>query len=616
LDDVEAAVRSVRRSAGTALGSGGASAVLGAGAIVLWIVTVRDAVVAHMGQIGLVSVLGRTYFVGLALAAVAFAIELLRERIHEGRLLALTIVLVLYLFGTACAIEPVASLTSSWVHAGYVQYVFAHGKPLENYNAEFSWPGSFSLGAVVISFMGQSNALDLLRWFPLVIELLYLAPLVAIARASGVSRRTQWLGIALFYATNWIYQDYFSPQAINFLFFLAVIAVVLTGWAPVQRAQADHVDRLRDRLGSWRSVASFERLRGADAATSWTANQVLGVFVVLSLLFLASAASHQLTPYAIFLALIACLASRRLGRPELIGVVFCLAVGWLSLGASNFWFGHLSLIFGSIGQLGSSIGSNVSNRVTGSASHRLIVDVRILITAALFGLAALGAARRAATSRTLELLVAAPFVLFAVQNYGGEGLLRVALLSGPFAALLAASAILPEREGPIRPILADVRLGRHPRALLGIAVGVVLFSFAVTTTVVRGGNDAYESFSTGELAAVNYVYAHIPAGKKLAIVAPYLPLGQRDVGAIKIYTATGNATTFVQLGKIRHRLIKVRASYVILNDAQKEWGLIVAGYKPGWQNALERALIRNDGYRVAFKSRDLTATVLFLAKGK
>jgi hypothetical protein len=612
LVDLAAAVRSVRRSSSSALGTTGTTAALGAAAVVLWLIAVRHAVYVHLGSLGLVSVLGRAYFVGLALAVIAFAIELLRERLHEGRLITLTVVLAVYLFGTACAIEPIASLTSSWVHAGYVQYVFAHGHPLENYNAEFSWPGGFSLGALVVSFMGQSNAIDLLRWFPLVIEVMYLAPLLAIARASGVNRRAQWLGVALFYATNWIYQDYFSPQALNFLFFLVVIAVVLAGWRPATSAVEPQLVRLRDRLGAWRGAITLERVRGEAAETDWTVSQVFGTLAVLGLVFLAVAMSHQLTPYAIFLSLIACLVSRRLGRPELIAFLFCLAVGWLSLGASNFWFGHLGLVFGSLFQLANSFGTNVSQRVTGSASHRLIVDVRILITAALFGLAALGAARRGATSRTLELLACAPFVLFAVQNYGGEGLLRVALFSGPFAALLAASAILPHREGPIRPILPDLRLRRHPRAILATAAGIVLFSFAVTTTVVRGGNDAYESFTTGELAAVNYVYAHIPAKKTIGVVAPYLPVGQRGVGSIKFYVAIVGGSSARSLKVVSAKLIGARATYVVLNDAQNQWGQIIAGYPRGWQAALQQGLVKS-GYRVV--ARWPTSTVLHLAKG-
>ena len=51
--------------------------------------------------------------------------------------------------------------------------------------------------------------------------------------------------------------------------------------------------------------------------------------------------------------------ARRLGRPELVLIAVLLAVGWLSLGASNYWIGHLSDIFGSVGHVSNTFGSNV-----------------------------------------------------------------------------------------------------------------------------------------------------------------------------------------------------------------------------------------------------------------
>ena len=151
-----------------------------------------------------------------------------------------------------------------------------------------------------------------------------------------------------------------------------------------------------------------------------------------------------------------------------LAIAFLLAVGWLSLGASNYWLGHLSQIFGGIFQFGSTATANVSSRVVGSASHRLIVDVRILLTLGLFFLAGIGALRRAASSRTLELLTVVPFFVLAGQSYGGEGLLRVAFLVGPFASLLAAAAILPSRIGldPAVRALAAPRAAR-PHAAHG-----------------------------------------------------------------------------------------------------------------------------------------------------
>jgi len=598
----------------TTVGRLGALAPISCGfvAVVLWAVTVRGADSAAMGKLGLVTILGPAYFAGLVFVCGGFAVELLRPHPREGWLLGLVGVLILYLFGTASAVEPIAALTSSWAHAGFVRYVFVHGHPRNNFAAEFSWPGVFSLFALIASFMGKSNVLLLLRWFPFGVELAYLPAVIAIARASGVSRRAGWLGVALFYATDWIYQDYFSPQAINFLFYLVTIAVVLTCWRPLTSAVATHVrPALRERATATRLALRLRRLRGDEATSDWTEATVIGAFVVLCLVFVGSAMSHQLTPYAIVLALLACLLTRRLGRPELAVIAFLLAVGWLSLGASNYWLGHLSQIFGGIFQFGSTSAANVTHRVTGSASHRLIVDARILLTAGLFGLAAVGAARRATESRTLELLAIAPFFVLAAQSYGGEGLLRVALLSGPFAALLAASAIMPSRTGSVRPFLRTIRLGRHGRVLLAVAAGVVLLGSSAVTSVVRGGNDYYETFRPSELQAVNYTYHRATKGETIGVVAPYLPIGQSKVGEVKVYGVAANGTIPTQR-KIQNSLLSLRPTFIVLGPAQQHWGEVLVGFKADWQSRLEKVLVKR-GYKVLHRFG--AATVLHLPFG-
>jgi hypothetical protein len=593
-----------------------AAIVLGVAALGIWLVTVERSNFAHIGQLGLVSILGPTYFLGLAVAVAALCLALVQPTLREWRVAGLVGVLVVYVFGTACAVEPTASLATSWIHAGFVQYILQHGHPLNNYDAEFSWPGAFSFGALLVSFMGQANALDLLRWFPLAIELAYLAPLLAIARRSGVNRRAGWLGVAIFYGTNWIYQDYFSPQALNLLFFLTIVAVVLWVWKPTPLAAPPPRGTVARALASRRSL-SFARIRGKEARSDLPPRTILGILAVITLVMIASAVSHQLTPYAIFLALAACLLTRRLARPELVAIMLLLAVGWLSLGASNYWLGHLSDIFGSFGQLFGTFGQNVSSRVTGSASHRMVVDVRILLTAALFGGAALGAMRRATDSRTLEVLAISQFALLGAQNYGGEGLLRVALLTGPFASLLAASAILPTRVGALPPIIDDELRWRHRRVRIpwpsgrvtvGVCATVVLFGFATVTTVVRGGNDAYESFSTGEVDAANYIYAHAVPLDLIGIVSPYAPLGQRDVGSVGIYVVSETAN-IPRLSVVGANLVHHRPTFVDLGAAQEAWGVILAGYPPGWETTVEHYLLAH-GYKVA--ARWSTATVLRL----
>jgi hypothetical protein len=578
---------------------------LGAAGLALWGVAVATADFSRMGAFGLVTILGWPYFAGLALVVVALALELLRVPFRPPVVFVLMIGLVVVLFGTAPAVEPTARLTDSWLHAGFVQYVSQHGQVLENFDARFSWPGSFSLGALLVAFTGQADAVGFLRWSPLVFELLYLPPLVVIARNSGAGRRAGWLGIALFYATNWIDQDYFSPQALNYLFYLVVVAAVLACWKPVEGMAATRVGvHARARLRAALGALSRHRLAGHDAESAWSPGRILALLGLLSLVLLASSMSHQLTPYAMILALVACLLARRLGRPELVAVAALLAVGWLSLGASNYWIGHLSDIFGSIGNAGSTFGSNVANRVTGSPSHLWVVRLRILSTVLLFGLAGIGALRRSADSRSLELLATAPFLLLAVQNYGGEGLLRAVLFGLPFAALLAASAILPRHRGAIAPWAPRLRLGHHGVTLLGVSVVVVVLALASLTTVVRGGNDAYEAYSAGELAAVNFAYDHVQPGQTIGALSSYLPIGQRDVGTVDAFVASDQGET-PTVQSLTRQVQRARPEYVVLSRAQAAWGELVEGFPQGWQQTVEKELLQS-GYQVAARFPDAT----------
>ena len=581
----------------------------GVGGVVLWLIAVATSDYSRMNGYGLVSVLGWPYFVGLLLVVLGFGIELSRPTLRHRHLLLLIVLLVVYIYGTACAIEPVSALTDSWIHAGFIQYILVNGHPLNGYDARFSWPGAFSMAAILTRLVGEPNAYSFLRWFPLLIELAYLAPLLVIGRFSGVGRRAAWLGIAFYLTCNWIYQDYFSPQALAFFFFLVIIATVMACWQPMNIAvRSAKPTWILDRLRRTKFAFTRDRLAGRHATSAWTPNQTLGLVAVFTLIFTAGVMSHQLTPPAIILALGALLMTRRLGRPELVFLILILTFGWLSLGASNYWVGHLSVIFGSLGQFGSKLSSNVTSRVTGRPTHLIVVELRILITAAVFFVAGIGTLRRSTDSRSLEALVAVPFVLFAAQSYGGEGLIRVVLFGLPFTALLAASAFLPRATGEIRSIVPQIPSGRASRVVtrvVPVAITVAVLACALVTTVVRGGNDAYESFSTGELAAVNYVYDHIKPGQLIGVANYYLPIGQKDVGSVGEYVAPDEPES--HLTRISTHLLNAAPAYIILSQSQEAYGQEVVGDNPGWLSQVQRGLVGH-GYVVAARWR--TATVL------
>lgn len=655
--------------------------------LVMWLLTVHDADFSKMGQLGLVSILGWTYFVGLILVAMGFANELLCTPLRKSWLLVFVLLLALYIFGTGSAVEPIASLPDSYRHAGLLEFIFQNGYALPHYVADFSWPGAFSLGSVFVGFAGQTSALGFTRWFPFFIELLYLAPLIVIARSIGVGRRAAWFGIALFYTTDWIEQDYFSPQALGYFYLLVIMAAVFATWqakpSPLfaglrknlhlrlaRSRRALQLSRLKQRdadtspgneptsisvfdswrprlvsafnswrpklvsaFNSWRPklvsvfdswrpkpnppifgtqvviqrryvhgrIASlFARLEGRDTTKSLNTVQTLGVLGLLALIMFALAMSHELTPYALILMLAGCLISRRLGRPELLAVAVLLALGWLSLGASDYWLGHLSDIFGGFGQIGSTLTDNVANRIAGSSVHQLAVNIRIYIILGIYLLAGVGVLRRATDSRVLEVVAVAPFFLLVVSSYVGEGLLRVVLYALPFTSLLAASAILPQRSGLIRPWMPDFRIfryGRFGHTVIWTLVFSIVLASSLATTVARGGNDDYESFTTGELDAVNYVYDHVTPGATVGTISPYLPFNQRSVGSVywvSLYTS-GSPT----IKEITPGLLQIHAQYVVLSQSQENWGEIVAGFPKGWESKVFLSLAEHGFHVVA-----------------
>jgi hypothetical protein len=603
----------------------------------LWALAVSQASVLQMGANGLVTILRWPYFVGLTIVCGAFVAEVFRAKSADARLVVLVLALVTILFGSASIIEPVASITESWLHVGFISYIFHHGHILHGYDARFSWPGDFVLGAILSAFVGHANALAFARWFPVFIEALYLAPVIAIGSYSGVSRRAKWLGVSFFYATDWIYQDYFSPQAMDYFLYLVVIAAVMAMWSPGRRSYVKGQSLVATKIAQVRNALTWRRITGEQTVTNFSPTTLFSLMTLLAVIMLAVAMSHQLTPYALILALAACLATSRLGRPELVAVAVLLCVGWLSLGASDFWIGHLSTIFGGLGQVGNSIGTNVVSRVVGSPSHRFIVSARIEFTAVVFVIAGVGALRRATNSRALEFLAGAPFVIIFLQGYGGEGLLRVVLFGLPFTSLLAASALLPSRSGEVRPWippsgwlkLRSLKGGRLKltwpkfRWLKGgrlrlswlklrwlklgslkpvaaaryAAVGALLLTMCVLTTMVRGGNDAYESYSLGELNAVNYVYAHVKTDQTVGVVVEYLPIGQEDVGNIYLVAVAG--TNVPTLPEISSTMLYIRPDYIILSQSQEAWGEIVGGYPPGWESQLAKTILKEDYRQVA-----------------
>ncbi len=232
----------------------------------------------------------------------------------------------------------------------------------------------------------------------------------------------------------------------------------------------------------------------------------------------AEVASHQLTPFAILLAILALMVVDRCSARGLATITAVLLATWLSFMTVDYLSGHIDQLTGSLGQLGGTVNESVGNRVAGSSGHLAVVYVRIGITAILLALALAGFVRRLRAgerSRSLAALALAPVLLAALQAYGGEIAMRVYLFALPFTAFFAAAALLPS-------------YGRRLAwARTGALVAVCLL-FVAGFGYARYGNERINLFSRAEVRAVEHMYDIAPRGALLVAGSTYLPWKAHD----------------------------------------------------------------------------------------
>ncbi|WP_406068736.1 hypothetical protein [Micromonospora sp. NBC_01638] len=97
-----------------------------------------------------------------------------------------------------------------------------------------------------------------------------------------------------------------------------------------------------------------------------------------------------------------------------------------------------------------------------------------------------------------------------MQSYGGEIFLRVYAFALPFMAILLAAVLVPV--WPARR-----------RALAALTAGVLSTVLIGAFFVARYGNDAFEQVRPADHRAVEWLYAHAPAGVSFVSVTSNVP---------------------------------------------------------------------------------------------
>jgi hypothetical protein len=572
-----------------------------AAGLLLFLLPLHGVRLGAISGLGLVSVLPVASLAGLALLVAAFAAMLARRRPAAAVLVAMLVAVVFCLDGVTALVEPLPRFPTTYQIAGFVNYVRQTGHVEPGLAAYFSWPGFFALIAFVTGAAGVHSLLPLMTWWPVVIDLLLLAPFLLLTRALRLSWRARWLAALLFCLGNWVGQDYFSPQSFNFLLYLVLISVVLMWFGGHPKAGRRQGGRRTP--GELPSGSAGARQRGV-------------LLLLMILIFAVSVLSHQLTPFLMIVAVGGLVLARRCsarGLPVLFAVILA---GWISYGTVAYWSGHESSIFGNVGQLFGTVQSSVNDRVTGTPVHQLADQSRIVLAGLLAVLALLGLARRwrgGISDRALLVLFAAPLVLAGLQNYGGEIALRVYMFALPAIAVLAACLFFPGTAGRRAGAgEASQFPGRLAAVVSLAAAGTVAVAVALLFVVARYGNEAFERTPPSEYAAMNYIYDHDQHGTAVLWVSepsgvnatPQMPWEFSDIGRVRFVSGQAPrdpAGVAPVVGTLRGL---GRGAFLITTRTEAAFTEQTAGYRPGWDASFRSALSASPGLRLVYSGPD------------
>ncbi len=486
------------------------------GFFLLWLFSLGSINIGQINDLGLVSVMPPAMIVALLLMTVSFCITLQRNSKYRVPLLLFHMALIIFmLYGVTMLIEQMPRFDIVYRHAGYTEFIQRTGTSNPNLDAYFSWPIFFSLAAFLNTSAGFSSILSYADWAPVAFAIFYFGPLYTIFASFTKDKRIIWLSLWFFYLTNWIWQDYFSPQGFNFFLYLVMIAILVKWFKmPVDMPARPLPPSLR-RI---RFVTPFyDWLTAADPQQT-PASPGLRVLLLVSflLIFAFDVSSHQLTPFFAILSVGALVVCHRVRLWWLLIVMIVMVAFWLLVAAHTFLVGHMSMVFSGLNLL-SSFSNNVSSRVAGNPDHTFVAKLRVYMSIVIWGLAFLGVLIRILNKKkdaSLVLLAVMPFPLFIVQPYGGEMLLRSYMFSLPamvffVASLFYSSPIAALRSVPIMRRLSLSFLQRPAWQYMALlAVNLILISGFLFT---RYGNERDDYITYNEFNGVNYLYSVAPA---------------------------------------------------------------------------------------------------------
>ncbi|MBE1562732.1 hypothetical protein [Nonomuraea africana] len=579
---------------------------------------------ADIGGLGLISAMPLSAFFAIVIMIVSFFVTVTQSTDRKFLLLFQIAAITFALHGAGAIVADEPRFPTAYVHAGFVDFISRTGETSPQLDARMAWPGFFALFAFVGKAAGITDFTTILNWTPLLSNLLYLLPFVLILRQVVATTRARWFAALLFILVQWIQQDYFSPQGFTFALYLAFVAILLRWFGEVEprtkpMPPKGPVRRLLARLDAM--------LPGELANTGTFRADKLLMLLMLVALFFAATASHQITPFMMLGTLTAFLIVKRTSLTWALPFFFGLVLlAWISYQTVGFWQGNMESIFGGIGRLLENFTRGTGDRIDGSDPvHALVLQTRLGICATVLLLAAVGLfrrLRRGVFDRAALVLLCVPVLAMALQSYGGEMGLRVYMFMLPGACLLAAYAFFPnlpadsedatEETVPFRQ--RNVRFDPRTTRMISIVLAAcVALTLSMAFLIARYGNEKFERVTTGEVAAMRYVYEHDkPSARVLYLVpkigpetTPILPWGEKDFEKVDF---TQQALVHKDPADITDAVATLRASerntFLAVTRGQAAYLQLNEGFPADWYDRFVAALDKSKEIRKVYANDD------------
>src|SRR5450755_4161518 len=196
-------------------------------ALFLWSTSLRTITLKDMNDLGLISALSPRMIAAPGILVVSFILTLQRHKLRIWLLVFQLMGIILILYGTPHLMEPEVCCAPLYRHAGYTDYIMQTGTVDPYLDIYFNWPGFFVLSAFFTKVFGYSTILTYAGWAPVFFNVMYLGPMYAIFASIATNKRLVWLSLLFFTLTNWVGQDYFSPQGLDFFLYLVIIMILL-----------------------------------------------------------------------------------------------------------------------------------------------------------------------------------------------------------------------------------------------------------------------------------------------------------------------------------------------------------------------------------------------------